>query len=103
FPPVMEVRVDVNRILGAKFVEKRLKQLEVRIAGQGKHPTVSLVFLAAFIRYGRGGPAQAAAHAKTLGELAGTDKIYRTFSGYLLTGKVSSATKHKAPAKAKKP
>jgi len=93
FPPLMEVGVDVNRLLGNKVIDLRAGQLETRIAGLGDRPEASLVFLATFVRHVQGKRKAALANATRLEKLAGTDALYRTYAKYVLTGKAPRAAR----------
>jgi len=91
FPPLMEIRVDVDGMVGKKVVDRRIGVLEKRLADAGEKAEPSLVFLAMFIRHCRGDADLAKAHARTLQKLAGKDKVYQTYAKIVLTGEVPGA------------
>ncbi len=99
FPPLMETRVDVKQILGKGIVEKRIGQLEHRLADENEPTEPSLVFLAAFIRASMAQPEKAAKHAEALKKLAGKEaKIYHLYADHLIK-KVSSPKTQPATSK----
>ncbi|HET6428203.1 MAG TPA: hypothetical protein VFJ30_07330, partial [Phycisphaerae bacterium] len=94
FPPLMELRVDVNGMLGKEVVAQRVAKLEERLAASEGEADPSLLFLAMFVRHSAGDDEQAKAHAKALLSRAGEDKIYRTYAGMVLTGKAPAVPGH---------
>ena len=84
FPPLIETRVDINKLLNGRVVDSRITELERRLAGKSSPSDVSLFCLAAFVRSSMGQPDKAAEHAKRLKALAGDDKLYQAYAERLL-------------------
>lgn len=100
FPPLMmEIDVDVNRLLGPEVVSRRVAQIEGRIAEAGEEADPSLVLLAAFIRSAAGQRDRAVEHARLLKKLAAANEVLKAYAECLLTGKRPAAAPASAPAK----
>ncbi|MHC4981834.1 MAG: hypothetical protein ACYTF6_01535 [Planctomycetota bacterium] len=89
FPPIMEIKVDLSKILGTqlKVWETRMLALDKSIELSGRETEPMLRFLAAYANYQLGMTEKAKAHAAALADVARTDKILSAYARFILTGK----------------
>jgi hypothetical protein len=66
FPPMAQVRIDVDRILGKDAADARLAQLEGRVATEAEKADTQLLFLITWVKASRGQTKEAIAWAQKL-------------------------------------
>lgn len=86
-PPVMEIKVDVPKMLGPQVDvwKERTLALDRRIS-RSAPADLMLRFLAVYAHYQLGEPDAAKAHAAELGREAKSDKVFSAYATFILTG-----------------
>lgn len=86
FPPLMEIKLDLNRIVGEKVTALRIEQIEQRLKENREANIVPLVFLATYLNANQGQAEQAKVWAAKLKEVAGDRRVLAAYADYVLTG-----------------
>jgi hypothetical protein len=87
FPPMMEVRLDVGRMMPREAFAARLEALDESRADLPREAQRMLVFLATYMHRLAGRADQARAHARSLAVLADNDLLLQTYATHVLAGK----------------
>ncbi len=96
FPPLMETRLDLLRLVDSQTIERRMAELD-RLLQEDKDDTQpKLVLLAAYARHSLGQTFLAKAAAGKLRRSAGGDKLLLTTAEFLLTGRRAGQDSHAA-------
>jgi hypothetical protein len=88
FPALMEVRLDLPSIMGAKALESRLSELDSRLARPEEGRDALLTFLACFMHYCNADVDHARAFAQELREKPAESKAVQAYAEYVLTGRL---------------
>lgn len=86
FPPMMEIKLDLNRIVGEKVTALRIEQVEQRLKENREASIVPLVFLATYLNANQGQAERAKVWAAKLKEVAGDRRVLAAYADYVLTG-----------------
>jgi len=98
FPPMAQVRIDVDRILGKDAADARLAQLEQRVATEAEKADTQLLFLITWVKANRGQTAEAVAWAKKLQPLVNEDSTLKAYvKGVIAAGRPTTTTPATAP------
>jgi tetratricopeptide (TPR) repeat protein len=84
FPPLMDTRVDVPKILGKELAGDRLALIQQRIESDGQKVDPSLVMLAAFVSSSLDQPDKARQYAAQLKSIAGDDRLAAAYADRIL-------------------
>lgn len=84
FPPLMQTRVDLPRMLGKEALATALALVKQRLEGDAGEDRPRLLFVAAFAAHGARQDDLARQHAKALLEAAGDDRLYKAYAQELL-------------------
>ena len=98
FPPLMETRLDVEKLLGRELLNRRLERVELLIEDAQSTVKRDLAFLAAFMHHNAGHPAKARQYAELLDELSKSDNIYQAYVAFILQARRPDAGTTTAPA-----
>jgi len=95
FPPLMSVRLDVDKMMDLSVVLKRTADVEARLVGLGPEdtPDAMLSFLACFVHCNLGDSDAAKTYARKLNRSGTEDKILQAYATFILTGKRPGETK----------
>jgi tetratricopeptide (TPR) repeat protein len=96
FPPLMEIRFDLDKMVGQAVVDDRIREFEDRVLVAGVQDP-SVAFLLTFLYGSQGKDAEAKKWAATLSALKPEDKLMRAYADFVLTG-VRPAEKEKTQA-----
>jgi len=86
FQPLMQVRLDVARLMGPAVAERRFGEIRDRLASPAAQTEMPLVFLMTFLHANRGEAEEAKVWAKKLGPLVADNPALKTYVEYMLTG-----------------
>lgn len=89
FPPLMEMRLDLSKLIGDKVVRQRIEQLDARLA-KAEKPEPGLYFVTAFIHAQLGQTDQARQYAQKLRDSGSAEPIQQAYARYLLEGLVTT-------------
>lgn len=92
FPPLMDTRVDVPKILGKDLATDRLALIQERIESAGEKVDPSLLMLAAFVSSSLDQPGKARQYAEHLKRIAGDDRLAAAFADRILQPASAPAT-----------
>jgi len=87
FPPLMETRFDVNKLLSKEIYKARMSMVVERMKTQEGAIKPEMAFLAAFMSFNAEDFTQAREYAETLMKTETDDKIFRAYSRFILEGK----------------
>ncbi|HUS47268.1 MAG TPA: hypothetical protein VM098_04060, partial [Phycisphaerae bacterium] len=89
FPPLMEARLNIGRMMRRSVFDARLAELDSRLkeAPTDQPPDAMLPFLACFLHQNVGDEAKAKQYAKQVQQLAGKDSVIQAYCEFVLTGK----------------
>jgi hypothetical protein len=87
FPPMMDVRLDVGRMMPLQAFAARLEAVEEPRAGLPRKAQRMFAFLAAHMHRLTGRGDRARAHARRLAALADGDVLLRACAAHVLAGK----------------
>ncbi|MCD6365721.1 MAG: hypothetical protein J7M14_07580 [Planctomycetes bacterium] len=91
FPPIMETRFQVDKIIGVAVRKHRMAELEKLYKAGTYHDKKSLTLLLAFMYRNVGDEVGAKDSARQLAEVASDDKIASAYAEYVLTGRRPAA------------
>lgn len=86
FPPLMEVKLDLDRIGGSEAVAERLEEIRARLTEPVVEADIGLVFLLSYANWQLERTEAARQWAAKLQAAAGDQPIYAAFARYVLTG-----------------
>lgn len=86
FPPLMETKLDLTKLMPAGNLSERLDALELWVTKV--HDKPSLVFLAAFMQHNAGHDKLARKHAENLKKSEYASPLLKMYADYILTGKL---------------
>jgi tetratricopeptide (TPR) repeat protein len=95
FPPLMETRLDVAKLIDDKTFQTRLAALDQRLSIAPDRDEPLLLMLATFLHQNAGQTEKAKAYAQLLKDSPKSTKLMQAYTTYVLTGKrpVQPATK----------
>jgi hypothetical protein len=87
FPPLMETRLDVTRLVDEKTFSSRLAALDQRLSAGSDRQEPLLLMLATFLHQNAAQTDKAKAYAQLLKDAPKATKLMQAYADYILTGK----------------
>ncbi len=97
FPPLMETRLDLLRLVDSRMIEQRMAELDSLLQEDKDDAHPKLVLLAAYARHSLGQEFLAKTAAAKLRRSAGGDKLLLAVAEFLLTGRRAGRDAQAAP------
>lgn len=100
FPPLMEVRIDLDTMIEKSVQEERIAELDKIIAEKGQKIEPAILMLATFVNFGAGHDDRAKTLAQAMDKHPGSLPLMKAYAAYIITGKsrANTTTGPAAPA-----
>ena len=99
FPPLMQVRLDVARLMGSAVAERRFGEIKDRLASPAAQTELPLVLLMTFLHANRGEAEEAKVWAGKLKPLVADNEALKAYVEYILTGVRPLDVRRPAPSR----